>query len=43
MKPFDSYFAEYKEFYDGVLKLAELKNKYLKEEPSFEEVKNIIK
>ncbi|MDP3026661.1 MAG: hypothetical protein Q8N63_03055 [Nanoarchaeota archaeon] len=43
MRNFDSYFREYKEFYEGILDLARLEEKYLSKEPSFEETKEYNK
>ena len=36
---FGDYFAEYKEFYESVLKLARMENKFSEEEVTFEQAK----
>ena len=43
MKNFNDYFGKYEEFYEGILELARLEEKYLSKEPSFEETREYNK
>lgn len=37
MRPFEDYFVEYQDFYNGVLKLARMEDRFLQKEATYEE------